>query len=1058
MKKTYLSIILFFFVSNLWAQSPSLIKNVNPTTTDVFSGSFPKKGIALNGLFYLPATNYNGSELWKTDGTAAGTALIKDIASIFDRQDANLRLFNAIGDSLYFFGQEGFHLYKYVPATGKLSEAPYGKAEAWSPTEAVAIGNNIFFASDDYFGQGVELLRYNTVTGFISSYNINPDTFSSYPHNLTALGDSLFFAATDTANGTELWMYDPNIDDITLVQDIAPGHDSSNPADLVAYNNKLFFTATDATNGYELWVSDGSSSGTYLYNDINTSGDSNPAHKKVFGTRMFFSADDGSSGNELWMVDDFNTNTQMVADINAFGDSNPGIHGFIGIDSLLYFAADDGNDGIELWVMDTINLSPAEVVDISPCGNSDPMDMYQLGDTLIFVANDCSGWQIWRSNGTSATTSVIQNVQPSFSDTVHIAGILDNMVYFGANDGTHGVELWKTGGTAATTSMVKDINLGSGISSDPQWFEPFNGAMFFNARTNQDYYFSLYKTDATSGGTVEVRRGSIDSNFTIGPNHPVVLGSNLILSAFTDSTGFELWKSDGTWSGTLRVMSIRPGPTGSDPANFIILGSNAYFTANDSTHGQELWKTDGTSAGTSMVKDIRTGLTGSDISDLRVANGKLFFTANDSLHGREVWVSDGTASGTFMLQDIWTGTTGSSPGSLYATSNLLYFTADDSVHGAEVWTSDGTTAGTSMVKDINVGTASSQAGWFAKLGTWVYFVATDSVNVSTKLWRTDGTAANTALFFNVNYPFLLYNVGSKIVFICDPVTSTNGFHMWSTDGTTGGTGEIADFLPGECGYFLLDNFTVYNNHVFYWLDDNISGQELWGSDGTVSGTIKYDIATGPASSYPRNANGFNPLIFSADDGSTNGREPWMLNVTATPLPVSSIDLDAAAAGADVALEWKNMSMNEPLAFQVQRSKDGWSFDGIGLLRPEGPINGTVFHFKDTQPLDGVNYYRIKRLEENGKYVYSNTRAVTMNRPSQVNAYPNPAHDVLNINVSHIFTNGMLTVTTIGGQLALQRPITGPAPVTIPTKDLAPGLYKAELSDGTYVTRLLFIKQ
>ena len=93
---------LFFCIMAGIAQ-PQLLKNINTGTSDPFSGSFPKKGIQLNGVYYFPATDYNGNELWKTNGTGAGTALIKDLASIFDRQDANPHLFDTVGGKLYFF-------------------------------------------------------------------------------------------------------------------------------------------------------------------------------------------------------------------------------------------------------------------------------------------------------------------------------------------------------------------------------------------------------------------------------------------------------------------------------------------------------------------------------------------------------------------------------------------------------------------------------------------------------------------------------------------------------------------------------------------------------------------------------------------------------------------------------------------------------------------------------------------------------------------------------------------------------------------------------------------
>src|SRR4030088_2836104 len=91
---------ILFYIAAI-AQTPQLLKNVNPTTTDPFSASFPQKGVECNGIYVFPATDYNGNELWRTDGTGTNTRFIKDLAAIFDRQDANPRLFIKTGDSVY---------------------------------------------------------------------------------------------------------------------------------------------------------------------------------------------------------------------------------------------------------------------------------------------------------------------------------------------------------------------------------------------------------------------------------------------------------------------------------------------------------------------------------------------------------------------------------------------------------------------------------------------------------------------------------------------------------------------------------------------------------------------------------------------------------------------------------------------------------------------------------------------------------------------------------------------------------------------------------------------
>ena len=83
-----------------------------------------------------------------------------------------------------------------------------------------------------------------------------------------------------------------------------------------------------------------------------------------------------------------------------------------------------------------------------------------------------------------------------------------------------------------------------------------------------------------------------------------------------------------------------------------------YFIANDGIHGKELWKTDGTLSGTVMVKDINTGSGDGAIYCLESVNNVLYFRGDDGTNGNELWKSDGTTSGTIMVKDINSGSEG----------------------------------------------------------------------------------------------------------------------------------------------------------------------------------------------------------------------------------------------------------------------------------------------------------------------------------------------------------------------------------------------------------------
>jgi ELWxxDGT repeat protein len=207
-----------------------------------------------------------------------------------------------------------------------------------------------------------------------------------------------------------------------------------------------------------------------------------------------------------------------------------------------------------------------------------------------------------------------------------------------ADDGMSGPELWKSNGTEAGTVLVKDIRVGFNESYEtfPMSLTNVEGTLYFTA------------DDGTSGR--------------------------------------ELWKSDGTETGTVRVKDIRLGSSSSSPSFLTDVGGTLYFTANDGTSGAELWKSDGTEMGTVRVKDIGPGSNTSNPRYLANVGGTLYFNAFEDTIFDELWKSDGTEADTVRVKGMFNATYGLSK--LTNVAGTLYFTADDGVHGQELWVLD----------------------------------------------------------------------------------------------------------------------------------------------------------------------------------------------------------------------------------------------------------------------------------------------------------------------------------------------------------------------------------
>jgi ELWxxDGT repeat protein len=267
-----------------FCRGPSGFANVCGTA--YFYGADPTDGSA----------PYGATDLWRSDGTSAGTARVKGI-----------------------------------PGT------THGRSAI------VEMGRVAYFTIDDTSGNRVLWSSDGTDAGTVPIATVNAGGSNPPPADLTVVGQTLFFVAGDGAGGIGLWRSDGTADGTSLV---AAGVD---PTDLTASGGALYFAGTDPTNGTELWRSDGTPGGTQLVKDINQgAGSSNPSSITDVGGTVYFAADDGVHGRELWSSDGTPGGTNLIGDINpGSAGSDPANLTVDG--SNLYFAADDGVNGAELW-------------------------------------------------------------------------------------------------------------------------------------------------------------------------------------------------------------------------------------------------------------------------------------------------------------------------------------------------------------------------------------------------------------------------------------------------------------------------------------------------------------------------------------------------------------------------------------------------------------------------------------------------------------------------------------------------------------------------------------
>lgn len=435
-----------------------------------------------------------------------------------------------------------------------------------------------------------------------------------------------------------------------MVKDIGLGSTYSGPDKLTSFNGQLFFSADDGVKGRELWKSDGTETGTVMVKDIYPfSGESEPEEFTVVDGTLYFVADDGVHGRELWKTDGTEVGTVIVKDIypgTESGLSNPGENLLTAVNGTLMFFAEDGVYGRELWKSDGTEAGTVLVQDIY-AGNygsvANARFALNVNGILFFHAtsDDAFGWQLWKSDGTSIGTTKVTELWATSMWGDNPAVVIGETLYFIPNEYYFGYELWKSDGTEAGTMMVKDIRPTTADSwPTPRELTNINGTLFFSANDGVSGR-ELWKSDGTESGTVMVKDifplsiGSIEDEF--GDFYLEEIANMAFFAADNGPDGLELWKTDGSESGTVRVSDIYSGGNGSNPEGIINVNDRVFFSATDGVNGRELWSSDGTNAGTIAHGDINSGSADAYPIRLTNVNGILFFVAYNEATGSELW-------------------------------------------------------------------------------------------------------------------------------------------------------------------------------------------------------------------------------------------------------------------------------------------------------------------------------------------------------------------------------------------------------------------------------------
>ncbi|HKV11912.1 MAG TPA: ELWxxDGT repeat protein [Thermoanaerobaculia bacterium] len=690
---------------------------------------YPRLTAATADRFFFVAQRKvgQGEELWTSDGTEAGTRVLAsfpdDPSSSFSSE---IRWLKPVGGRVYFAANDvvnGWEIWRTdgTPAgTGRVTSFgfydPFNRnLEPWQLEEAGS--RLVFFATNGIDGYQLWSAAPGQPTTALADVceELEEDCdLGNSGRRLGKVGGRILFRGVDAAHGPEIWSTDGTVAGTRRLSDICPGPCGGAASEAFVSGPAAWFSAVP----HELWKSDGTEAGTRRFVRLDADWLVDDPVVAPLGKKILFSARDGY-GSELRVSDGTPEGTELVKDI-ARDEPGIALQGLAARGNDLFVTACFESYETALFRSGGTPETTAAVFETREPASCGSLLEVAAAAQKVFFRHEGDLWVTDGAPGDAVRlfTRDEENERfliPTFAEH-------QGKLYFGISD-QRIVALWRSDGTPGGTEKVVEI--------------PEAGGILQMVSVGSELYFTvidrlggsspgLWRSDGTPAGT---RR--LTATGTFGRDEVlrfVRLGGTVFFAGST------LWKTNGTPEGTERVTSPSAAPRGVRAQSLTVFAGSLYFLAGTEEGEPALWRSNGTAAGTAVVRTFAPEIFYNPLSDsLAVFAGRLFFAADDGVHGRELWTSDGTAAGTALVRDVYPGSQGSQLSEIVAAGGKLYFAADDGFSGWELWESDGTAAGTRLHQDLSPGGSPSSPRNFTLTGSHLFFTADDGVT-GRELW------------------------------------------------------------------------------------------------------------------------------------------------------------------------------------------------------------------------------------------------------------------------------------------------------------------------------------
>jgi trimeric autotransporter adhesin len=487
-------------------------------------------------------------------------------------------------------------------------------------------------------------------------------------------GDKLFFIADTSATAAECY-YTQNGNTPVKMSSIDPSKGLSNFYPIAVSGGNLYFSAFDPIVGYELFKTNGSS--FTLIKDIYTVNYSMDytffRQSVVLNNKLFFTAVDGKAGNEIWSTDGKSNQTKMPFEIYRY-PTEEGLTNY----STTYHHYQTSTPIERIYKINSKILIFEGRNIWSSDGTSNPQLIFSANNYFSYLNSGLEmngylyfdmGNKLYRTDGTAAGTTLMcvpDGTLPNDSRAIKLMDVVDNKVFFAGFHSTYGWEVFSNDGTVGVAVLLMDLTPG------------YNTTELFHASktVGNKMYFSIYT--ATNGIVLYVTQGTSANTtllkvFGFSTQGPLFMtnfnNTHLVFNGEEGTTGRELWKSDGTPTGTVMIKDIHP-TAGSNPRNdlynkqFAVYNNYVFFGATNATTSG-LYRSDLTAAGTEYLSQYE-GFTA-----LSTPHGVYMYGYSPAT-GNEPYKVEFDAASRRLVSDIYPGTYTSNPYDFHLLGDLIF--------------------------------------------------------------------------------------------------------------------------------------------------------------------------------------------------------------------------------------------------------------------------------------------------------------------------------------------------------------------------------------------------